>query len=276
VFPAESKQRASRKLQRRRYNGQGARYASHIDGGDKLKYYGFPYWMEVDGWSRKILSLNLVDSNNDPAIVARIWLNTVTNYGLPVVVMSDAGSENSLIHTFQMFLRRNHADPMAGLRSALTATSPQNQRSENMNRTVREQALDHFISDFETLEAAGYLVTINPIQMALLRLVYDDLVKAKFQELIHRHNNPRIRSTPQNPDTPAGKPDELFFSPEQYTRPDDKTPGVNYKIEPDEEDMAECFHFLDQYEQKRGAAPEVTYPSVLQLQEELYRQRAYT
>lgn len=25
--------------------------ASHFDGGDKLKMYGFPYTMNVDGWS---------------------------------------------------------------------------------------------------------------------------------------------------------------------------------------------------------------------------------
>ena len=135
----------------------GARYASHIDGGDKLKYYGFPYWLEIDGWSRKIISLCLVESNNDPVITARIWLQNVRRHGsVPVLVMSDAGSENVLIHALQSFLRRNHTDSMAGI-AYMIVTSPSNQRAEAMNRIIRVRVLDLFLDDFADLEAGGYL-----------------------------------------------------------------------------------------------------------------------
>ena len=128
LFPEESKRRRHGKLKRRQYNGQGARYASHIDGGDKLKYYGFPYWLEIDGWSRKILSLTVVDSNNDPVITARIWLDTVARYqSVPVLLASDAGGENILNHALQSFLRRNHGDALAGLLSVMVVTFPKNQ-----------------------------------------------------------------------------------------------------------------------------------------------------
>ena len=64
LFPDEAKDRGKRKLQRREYNAHGAKYALHVDGGDKLKPYGFPYWLAIDGWSRYIIKLQVVDSNN--------------------------------------------------------------------------------------------------------------------------------------------------------------------------------------------------------------------
>ena len=92
LFPAESEQRRHGTLKRREYNGQGSRYVSHVDGGDKLKYYGFPYWLEIDGWSRKILSLDVVDSNNDPVTIALIWLATVERYQSVPVLLASPGT----------------------------------------------------------------------------------------------------------------------------------------------------------------------------------------
>ena len=136
-------------------SGQGARYASDIDGGDKLKYYGFPYWLEIDGWSRKIISLSVVDSNNDPVITARIWLANVARLGTtPGVVMSDAGMENVLIHALQSFLRRQEENP--AVPPYMVVTSPHNQRAEAMNRWIRERVIDLFLAQFGDLEANGY------------------------------------------------------------------------------------------------------------------------
>ena len=114
LFPDEAERRVKRVLKRRTYNAHGAKYALHVDGGDKLKYWGFPYWLAIDGWSRFIVVLKVVDSNNDPVITGRLWLNALAEYKyLPNLVMSDAGKENSLIHAAQSFLRRNHTDAMA-------------------------------------------------------------------------------------------------------------------------------------------------------------------
>ena len=42
----------------------------HIDGYDKLKPFGFPIHGCIDGYSRKILWLELLPSNNDPNVLA--------------------------------------------------------------------------------------------------------------------------------------------------------------------------------------------------------------
>jgi len=68
--------------------------------------------------------------------------------------MSDAGSENLLIHTAQSFLRRNHGDDLAQ-RAYMVVTSPHNQRAEAMNRIIRERVLDLFLADFRELEDDG-------------------------------------------------------------------------------------------------------------------------
>jgi hypothetical protein len=166
LFPAGAAARLKGKLTRRQYNAHGARYASHMDGGDKAKYYGFPYWLELDGWSRYIIFLDVVDSNNDPVVTSTIWLSNVRRLAsVPVLTMFDAGGENILIHTCQTFLRRNHTDVHAGINSAMVVTSTHNQRAEAMNRIIRERVLDHFLEEFADLEADGCLLTSNPVHM---------------------------------------------------------------------------------------------------------------
>ena len=41
----------------------------HIHGYDKLKPFGFPIHGAIDGFSRKILWLNICPSNNEPYII---------------------------------------------------------------------------------------------------------------------------------------------------------------------------------------------------------------
>ena len=58
--------RRAKKLQRRQYRSPGPDHCWHIDSYNKLKPYGFPVHGCIDGWSRKMLWLKLVRSNNAP------------------------------------------------------------------------------------------------------------------------------------------------------------------------------------------------------------------
>ncbi|KAL5463948.1 hypothetical protein EMCRGX_G032900 [Ephydatia muelleri] len=75
--PAGSRQRRMRRLQRRRYWNQGPNWCWHIDGYDKLKPYGFPIHACIDGFSRKIIWLELTSTNNDPQVVASFYLDAL-------------------------------------------------------------------------------------------------------------------------------------------------------------------------------------------------------
>lgn len=69
----------------------GPNYCWHIDGYDKLKPYGFPVHACIGGFSRNVLWLKVIGSNNNPVVVVR------ENGGCPTKVRSDCGTENGLL-----------------------------------------------------------------------------------------------------------------------------------------------------------------------------------
>jgi hypothetical protein len=64
--PEGTELRRTRRLHRRTYSSPGPNHCWHIDGYDKLKPYGLPIHGCVDGFSQKVLWLNIVKSNNNP------------------------------------------------------------------------------------------------------------------------------------------------------------------------------------------------------------------
>ena len=77
-------------------------FAGTIDGYDKFKPFGFPIHGCIDGWSRKIMWLQVARSNNNPEVPAKNFLECVTKYGgCPVKVRSDCGTENGVLAAIQ-------------------------------------------------------------------------------------------------------------------------------------------------------------------------------
>ena len=66
--------RKSHKLKRRMYTSRGPNFMWHVDGYDKLKSFGFPIHSCIDGYSRKILWLNVSPTNNDPQVIATYFI----------------------------------------------------------------------------------------------------------------------------------------------------------------------------------------------------------
>ena len=96
--------RAQQRLQRRRYLSRGPNYTWHVDGYDKLKPYGFAIHGAIDGYSRKILWLQVAASNKDPKTIASYYVNCIQQLKLvPRLVRADRGSENILIGGIQRF-----------------------------------------------------------------------------------------------------------------------------------------------------------------------------
>eukprot|EP00731_Ephydatia_muelleri_P013174 Em0007g484a len=58
---------------------QGPNWCWHIDGYDKLKPFGFPIHACIDGFSWKIIWLELTATNNDPNVVVKFYLDAVVS-----------------------------------------------------------------------------------------------------------------------------------------------------------------------------------------------------
>eukprot|EP00731_Ephydatia_muelleri_P033214 Em0026g34a len=63
---------------------KGPNWCWHIDGCDKLKPFGFPIHACIDGFSWKIIWLELTATNNDPDVVVKFYLDAVVKLEGPI------------------------------------------------------------------------------------------------------------------------------------------------------------------------------------------------
>ena len=123
--------RQRKTLRCRLYYSKGPKWVWHLDGYDKLKPFGFQIHGCIDGYSRRVLWLNLLKSNKDPKEVCNLFVNYLTVIkGVPRKIVADRGTENVFIAGSQRFLRRNHEDDLPTYLSFLFAKSIANQRIE--------------------------------------------------------------------------------------------------------------------------------------------------
>ena len=131
--------RSRHRFRRRRYSVKGPNYMWHLDGYDKLKTFGFPIHGAIDGYSRRILWLRVMCTNNDPQVIAGFYIQCIKQIGGRggggvsqefCVVIGDNGTENSTVAGIQRFLRRHSTDALSGTESFMYRRSVANQRIE--------------------------------------------------------------------------------------------------------------------------------------------------
>ena len=141
--PEGVREHARHKLRRRQYLSKGPNYLWHIDGYDKLKPFGFCVHGAIDGYSRRILWLEVGSSNINPRIIATFYHDCVTQLGgVPHICRGDAGTENGHVATMQRFLRRNAQHEFGGEKSFLYGRSVANQRIEAWWAFLRKSETD--------------------------------------------------------------------------------------------------------------------------------------
>ena len=108
LSPQATEERKAHRLKRRIYTLKGPNYVWHVDGYDKLKPFGFCIHGCIDGYSRRIMWLEVASSNNDPAIVAKYYLDCLKHFQVaPRILRADNGTENSSLCFLQPLFRFN-------------------------------------------------------------------------------------------------------------------------------------------------------------------------
>ena len=126
--PEGTAQRRKRRLLRRSYSSKGPDYLWHIDSYDKLSRYGVCINGCVDGFSRRVMWLNVYHTNSDPRMIGGYYLEVVQSLcGCPRIICGDAGTENTYVRDIQRFLRLDNDDAMAGYNSYMEGRSTVNQ-----------------------------------------------------------------------------------------------------------------------------------------------------
>eukprot|EP00794_Sanderia_malayensis_P011567 gene11566-12762_t len=169
---------AGRRLHRREYSSLGPNYAWHADGYDKLKDFGFPIHGCVDGYSRKILWLELTRSNNNPTIIAGFYLDWVKEAGgCPVILSTDPGSENCVMGAIQVSRRSKCADEFSGEKSHRFVESKRNQRIEAWWSFFRRNYSSWWINVFNDLAQRGLFLSGNELHRECLWFCFSCFVK---------------------------------------------------------------------------------------------------
>lgn len=206
--PAGTELRRKHRLKRRTYRNPGPNYAWHIDGYDKLKHWGFPIHGGIDGFSRKILWLQVTRSNNSPNIIASYFVSTVSEQGgCPVELITDLGTENGLAASIQGFFRDN---PDAHR----YVSSPRNQRIESWWSFFSKSHSSWWRNFFSDLEFQGIVDTSSEISMECLWFCFNKVVQEELDAVKEQWNTHRIRKSRH--DTVPGRPDSLYFLPQLH------------------------------------------------------------
>ena len=122
--PEGRERRKTHRLKRKQYDNPGPNHPWHMDGYDKLKPFGFSVHGAIDGFSRKMLWLNVTRFNNYPDNIAQYFLNAVGEFNAcSKVLITDMGTENGLAASIQCYFRDE-------LEAHRYVPSTQNQRIE--------------------------------------------------------------------------------------------------------------------------------------------------
>jgi hypothetical protein len=210
--------RSRHRLRRRLYMAKGPNYLWHVDGYDKLKPFGFCIHGCIDGYSRRILWLEVAYSNNDPRIVGRYFLDYVKEIeGTARIIRGDRGTENGNIEIMQRFFRELEADDFAGDKSFMYGRSTSNQRIEAWWGNLRKSCSDWWIRYFKDMRDSGLYQDDKIIHQECLRFCYMDVLQNELNRVATQWNTHRIRPS-NNSESPSGRPDVNYFYPTNKLR----------------------------------------------------------
>ena len=213
--PNAVESRLFHRLQRRSYFNKGPNFLIHIDGYDKLKPFGIAIHGAIDGYSRKILWLKASETNKNPRIIARYYIDYILEQdGTPRVVRSDAGTENNLTREIQTFLRKHNNDSMRGKKSFQVGKSTSNQRIEMFWSFLKKGFTQRWRNFFTDLRDSGRFIDSNELHINCIRFCFLPLIQRQLDMFRCTWNIHRIRRQ-RDKELPCGIPNVLFYQPQR-------------------------------------------------------------
>jgi len=161
--------RRKRRLIRREYYSRGPNYLWHLDSYDKLKPYGLCINGCIDGFSRRLIWLNVYRSSSDPRLIAGYFMEAVHEFnGCPRLLRGDMGTENSHVAQMQSLL--------SGSTSFIYGNSTHNQRIESFWGILRRECAQFWMDLLRGLKDTGHF-TGDDIDTSLIQFCFSLLVQ---------------------------------------------------------------------------------------------------
>lgn len=204
--------RTRKRFRRRQYVSQGPNYIWHIDGYDKLKPFGFCIHGAIDGFSRRIMWLEVGPSNNDPRITVQYFIDCIRQVnGFPCLVRGDCGTENVNIAAVQRYLTKgsSSSNQQTTCRGFLYGKSVANQRIEAWWSILRKCNSSWWMNYFKDMRDSGLFDGSDPLQCNCLQFCFMPLIRKELYQVARLWNLHYIRKSTSN--DIHGRPDVLYF-----------------------------------------------------------------
>jgi len=213
--PAGVERRRRRKLKRRKYYTPGPSNVWHIDGYDKLKPFGFSFHGCMDGFSRRLVWLEVSVSNKNPEIIASYYIKAVKELGgIPLKISADDGTEHSIIQPIHVYLRSLSNNAVNVEDAFSIVSSMRNQRIESYWSKLRNDRIGWWRSFFQDMVDLGIYDSSNVFLLECIRFCFMKLIRKELKSVTQEWNQ-HIISKSKN-DGPRGRPDSMFFLPHLY------------------------------------------------------------
>lgn len=222
IHPGTMDKHKQRRLKRREYSNKGPNHILHIDGYDKLSSFGFYIHGAIDGWSRKVIWLDVGGTNKDPKVIGSYFLDFVESVGgTSKILRMDNGTENGMLADIQSFLMESVN--WQHYPSYIFGRSVANQRIEKFWQFCYHEFAVFWIDLFKDMEICGVYNPSIWLHRVLLQFCFTPLLRSELNHLLHTWNFHRVRKM-KNTLCPSGIPESLYSMPELFNCIDQKIP----------------------------------------------------
>jgi len=152
------------------------------DGHHKLIRWRLVSHCAIDGYSRLVVFLKCSDNNRSDTVY-NLFLQAVSQYGLPSRIRCDQGGEN--VRVAQHMLHHRGIER----RSVLVGSSVHNQRIERFWRDCHRCSISVFYRLFYYLEANNILNPIDECHLYALHYIFIPRINRSLQEFASTWNN---------------------------------------------------------------------------------------
>lgn len=156
-------------------------------------------------YRRLLFPFQVLNSNNDPANIGRLFVDAVNVFGAPRLLRSDCGSENGVAAGMMAYIHQCSSSHMYG-------KSTSNQRIEALWSKLRSTVIP-WMEFLHSLIIDNILKPAYPMHMELSRYCFGDLLQKTLDEFMEFTNNHHIRKSSE---CPAGKPNVLYLCQPTY------------------------------------------------------------
>lgn len=155
----------------------------YIDGHDKLKPYGFSIHGCINGFSRRLIWLDVSSSNKKPELITSYYINAVKQLGgIPKKLKTDDGTEHSLIERMHLALRDLSCDENV-IQSFSIVSSPLNQRIESYWSKLKQDRVGWWQRFFKDMIDLEILDPSNPVVLDCVRFCFMHLIRKELLDV---------------------------------------------------------------------------------------------